>query len=296
MLDPPDIDGYEVGAPLGEGAVAVVYGAQVVDPVLALQISAPDMVALKVLKPEALAHENIVASFQYENRVLSRLDHDGIMGFYDSGSGQSLVFAAVELVAGTAFDEHLLAKGKLRQSEAVDVATQIVDALGHLHDRGYVHRDLKPGNLMVTDAGKVVLMDFGAAVKIGAKIDYEVGLYGTVPFLSPEQVKKHSRIDGRADLYAVGVLLYRMVTGQRPFQGTREDILLAHVHTEPVPPSTRSRISPELDAFIVKALAKSPDDRHANAAEMLVELAAIGEAGEPAKPSFGQRLGFGRRR
>lgn len=282
--DLPLIDGYQISSVLGEGGVAVVYRAEVVGE------APPKTVALKVLKPEALAQKNIVASFQYEARVLSRLDHPGIMRVFDSGSSLGLIYVAVELVDGQPFDEYLLGKGKLTQSESVGFAVQIVEALQHLHQQGYVHRDMKPGNLMLEGGSRLVLMDFGTAVKADTKIDYEAGLYGTVPFLSPEQIEQRPRIDGRADIYATGILLYRMMAGHRPFQGLREDMLDAHLHVDPKALWGSVRISPEFDALILKCLAKSPDERFASAEELLGELRVIAEAGEPPKRGLGARL------
>lgn len=298
MHDAPDIRGYRLLSELGQGGVAVVYEAEVLD--LARQSrdetsedsndSTPPIVALKTLKPEALAQQNVVASFQYETRVLSRLDHPNILRLFDTGAQDGVAYAAVELIEGEPLDDVLIRRGKLKQAEALDFAIQLVDALDHIHEQGYVHRDIKHGNLMLTKDGRLVLMDFGTVVKAGAKIDYEEGLYGTVPFLSPEQIEQRPTIDGRADLYATAVLLYRMVAGVRPFQGTREDVLDAHLHLDPKPPSNYANISPELDALILKNLAKSPEGRNASAAEMLAELKAIEMAGDPPKPSLAKTL------
>jgi len=290
MFDTPDIHGYRILSELGQGGVAVVYEAEVHGTAKDSTDGTPAIVALKTLKPEALAQQNVVASFQYETRVLSRLDHPGILRLFDTGAQDGVAFAAVELVDGEPLDSFLIRRGKLKQAEAIDFGIQVLDALDHLHERGYVHRDIKHGNLMLTKNHRLVLMDFGTVVKAGTKIDYEVGLYGTVPFLSPEQIEQRPNIDGRADLYATGVLLYRMVAGVRPFQGTREDVLDAHLHLEPKRPSRYAHISPEFDAFILKSLAKSPEDRHASAAEMLAELREIEKAGDPPKASLGERL------
>ncbi len=279
------IGGYRVLGELGEGGVAKVYRAEPED--------GGDEVALKILKPEAMAQQNIVASFQYEVRVLSRLAHPGIMGIHGSGAANEQVWAAVELVEGTPFDEYLKKHGKVSQTEAANHGIQLLDALAHLHTSGYVHRDLKPANLMLTADGRLVLMDFGTVVKAGAKIDYETGLYGTVPYLSPEQVTQHPKLDDRSDLYAVGILLYRMVVGQRPFSGLREDILAAHVNTVPPAPSASARVSDGYDRLVAAALAKSPDDRPESAETMAIMLRKVLDAGEPEKPSLAKRL-FGR--
>jgi serine/threonine-protein kinase len=218
----------------------------------------------------------------------------GILRIFDSGAQDAVVYAALEIVEGEPLDDYLSKKGKLKQDEAVELAIQIVEALDHVHTRGYVHRDLKPGNLMRTSNGKLVLMDFGTAVKAGSSTAYEVGLYGTVAYLSPEQIEQRADIDGRADLYAAGILLYRMVTGERPFNGLRDDMLAAHLHTAPALTSASARISPELEQLISECLAKSPVDRPASAAEVLERLRTIEETVEPEKPGlFGRLFGWG---
>ncbi len=288
--EPPEIDGYRVLSKLGEGGAAVVYEAEVTDRDKSPDDQRPNVVALKVLKPEVLALQNVVASFQYETRVISRLDHPGILRVFESGAQNGEVYAAIELVDGKPLETHLIRHQKLKPPQAVDFGMQILEALEHLHERGYVHRDLKPGNLMLAGDGRLVLMDFGTVVKANAKIDYEDGIYGTAAYLSPEQVKQDSRIDGRADLYAASVLLYRMLTGRRPFQGLRDDLLAAHLHDEPEQPSRHALISPELDALILKGLSKSPDDRHQSASEMLAELRLIADSGSASKSAMPRRL------
>ncbi len=277
MVDFPAISGFTIIGELGEGGVAKVFRARPVD-----NDGLPPEVALKVLKPEIVEHRNIVASFEYEMRVLSRLDHPAVMRMYDNGATHRTVWAAVQLVEGTPFDEELTRRGKLSEREALGYGIQILEALDHVHGRGYVHRDLKPGNLML-DGEQLVLMDFGTAVKSSSTIDYEGGLYGTVPYLSPEQVMQKPRIDGRSDLYAVGVMLYRMVVGKRPFQGLRDDVLRAHVELDPPQPNShKARISAEFEALILQCLAKRPDERPASAAHLRDELRVI-EAAAPAQ-------------
>jgi serine/threonine-protein kinase len=123
-------------------------------------------------------------------------------------------------------------------------------------------------------------MDFGTAVRAHTRLDYEAGLYGTVAYLAPEQIRGGVTVDGRADLYALGAVLYRMVTGQRPFEGTREDVLEAHLHAPPAPVPRRAKVSEELEAVIRRALSKDPDDRHLTGAELLAELDRVASSAE----------------
>jgi serine/threonine-protein kinase len=176
----------------------------------------------------------------------------------------------------------------LPETFAVHVARQAAEALGYLHGHGYVHRDVKPANLMLTAAGRVVLFDFGTVIRSADGAPYEVGLYGTPAFLAPEQITPGGRIDGRADLYALGMILYLMVAGRKPFYGSRSQTLDAHLHTVPPPPSQYARVSPELEAIILRALAKSPADRFRSGEEFAQALAEANLL--PARPSLGRRL------
>jgi eukaryotic-like serine/threonine-protein kinase len=297
MLELSTLGGYRVDDIIGEGGVAIVCLGARVDGSGDESADRPARVALKVLKPNIANDPNVLSSFQYECRVMGRLDHPGILRIYDSGMEREAVFAVLELVEGLAFDAYLRKRTKLAQGEAVSLGIQLADALDHLHSRGYVHRDLKPGNLMLTDEGRLVLMDFGTVVQAAAGADYEVGLFGTPGFIAPEQIEPGGRVDGRADLYAAGMMLYMMLTGQRPFYGSREDMLEAQLTQEPVPPSAHVRVSPELDALVLRTLAKSPDDRPATGAELADALRSAAAAGEPEPPSLSDRLfGWARRK
>lgn len=290
MLEPPEVRGYRIHSKLGEGGAADVFEAEVADRAGCGDRAAGETVALKVLKPEALTSKNVVAAFEYEIRVLSRLNHPGIMRVHDSGAADGLVYASVELVEGRSLEQHLIRHQKLRPFEAVGFAMQLLEALDHVHLRGYVHRDVKPANLMLTPAQRLVLMDFGTAVRAGTRLDYEVGLYGTAAYLSPEQIERNPDIDARADLYAVGVLLYRMLAGRRPFRGLREDVLDAHLHAEPRPPSTRSRIPSALDRVVLRSLAKNRDDRYPSAREMWADLRELSSDGSLERSGLFDRL------
>ncbi len=285
---PDQVGDYVVESSLGEGAVAMVYRARRVDdPARRGPEGHPPTVALKVLKPEATKQPNVLACFQFEARVLSRLNHPGILRVYDAGMDDDRMYTAMELIDGVGFDSVLLAKKRLAEPLAIDLARQLAEALDYLHNHGYVHRDVKPGNLMLTSAGRVVLFDFGTVVRSNDGVAYEGGLYGTPAFLAPEQTVAGGKIDGRADLYALGIMLYLMVAGRKPFYGSRNEVLEAHLRTAPPPPSKYVRVTPELETIILKTIAKHPDDRFQTGAEIAQALA---EVPEPAPPSLGARL------
>ena len=210
------------------------------------------------------------------------------MGLHDSGATKGVAWAAVDLVDGTPYDAYLKDRKKLPEAEAARHGAGLLDALAHMHDRGYVHRDLKPGNLMLHD-DRLVVMDFGTVVKANTSITYEDGLYGTVPYLSPEQVRQDSTLSDRSDIYSVGVVLYRMVTGEWPFLGLREDILRSHVGKPAPRAAKKAKISDGLDAAIDRALAKSADDRP-SASELAEELRELAAAAPPPKKGLRSRL------
>ncbi len=278
---PEQVGGYRVESLIGEGAAATVYRARVA----AGEATQP--VALKVLKPAATKQPHVLACFQFEARVLSRLEHRGILRVYAAGVDDDRMYTAMELIDGVSLDNVLVANKRLTPAQAVDIARQLADALDYLHRSGYVHRDIKPANLMLTPEGRVVLFDFGTVVRLKDGAPYEAGLYGTPAFLAPEQTVAGGKIDGRADLYSAGIMFYLMVTGRKPFYGSRSEVLAAHVTAAPPRPSQFARISPALEAVILKSIAKKPDDRYQTGAEMAQALETLPSL---TPPSIGERL------
>lgn len=279
---PEQVGGYCVESLIGQGAAATVYRAH---PTAAGEAS--QVVALKVLKPEATKQPHVLACFQFEARVLSRLEHRGILRVYDAGVDDDRMYTAMELIDGISLDNVLVANKRLTPAQAVDVARQLADALDYLHRSGYVHRDIKPANLMLTPEGRVVLFDFGTVVRIKDGAPYEAGLYGTPSFLAPEQTVAGGKIDGRADLYAAGIMLYLMAAERKPFYGSRSEVLDAHIYAAPPRPSQFVRISSALEAVILKAIAKNPDDRFQTGADFAQALATLPSL---TPPSIGERL------
>lgn len=282
---PSKIGPYEIDDKIGEGAAGVVYRAHSVD-----SPDQPQSVALKVLKPEAMKQPAMLACFQFEGRVLTRLKHPGILRVYETGMDDGRMYTAMELIDGYSFDAYLAGRKKLTIGEAIDVARQVAEALEYLHRSGFAHRDIKPANLMLEHSGRIVLFDFGTVFRISDGVDYESGVFGTPAFLAPEQIMQKKQIDGRADLYALGIVLYHMAVGRKPFYGSRSEILEAHLHQPPPPPSKFGRIPVELEAVILKSIAKRPEDRYQTGAELAETLAYVAENLPPPRSSFLQRL------
>jgi len=284
---------YHVESILGEGAAAMVYRAHLREDVsVDIRNDHPSTVALKVLKPAATKQPNMLACFQFEARVLSRLNHPGILRVYNAGVDNGRMYTAMELIEGDSFEDFLLRRKRLDEDEAVGYAVQLAKALDYLHEHGYVHRDIKPANLMLTREGRIMLFDFGTVIRINDGAPYEVGLYGTPSFLAPEQILPDARVDARSDLYGLGIILYLMITGRKPFYGSRNEVLDAHVSAVPPAPSEAVRVSPELEAVILKSIAKDPDGRYQTGAEFAQALAGAELVVQPPKSIASRILGL----
>ncbi|MEZ4866842.1 MAG: serine/threonine-protein kinase [Caldilineaceae bacterium] len=258
---------YAIDGVLGQGAVAVVYRAR-----------SPQgrTVALKVLTDVAAAQPKIRQMFQNEYRITSRLNYPGVVRALDAGVIDGHPYMSMELVAGKTLQEFVRHDKSLGESPAINIVRQISTTLNYVHQQQVVHRDLKPTNVFVTQDGRALLFDFGAALDLRNPPQEEAaGIYGTPGFLAPEQIRDGNAIDGRADLYSLGVIFYRLVSGRRPFYGTREDVLDAHLHTPPQKPSEHAYVSPELEAVILKLLAKDPAQRYQTGAELTAALDSV---------------------
>ncbi|MCB0115972.1 MAG: serine/threonine protein kinase [Caldilineaceae bacterium] len=274
---------YQIERKLGEGAVAVVYAARTQD---------GRQVALKVLTPVAASQPKIRLLFRQEYQLLARLHHPHIVPAYEFGEQDGRPYIAMGLVLGQTLEEFLGTNKVLGEIQALTIAQQIASALDYVHAQGIVHRDLKPANILITQDRRVMLFDFGTALDRQHPLQSEDdGIYGTPAFLAPEQIRNDGDIDGRADLYALGIILYRMVTGRKPFYGSRLEVLDAHLAEAPPKPSEFAFVSPATEQVILKSIAKDPGARYQTGTAFAAEMEAAKTAAPVTEPeSFPRKI------
>jgi serine/threonine protein kinase/TolB-like protein len=266
---------YEVIASAGAGGMGHVY--------LARDTQLRRNVALKLLAPQLTRDQRVVRRFALEAKAISALNHPNILTLYDFGEVEGVYYIASEYVEGETLRQRIQ-KGLLSVPEVADIAIQVAGALVAAHERGIVHRDIKPANVMVRDDGIVKLLDFGIA-----KLSDEVGsrrggdtfvsvsdagaVMGTVRYMSPEQARGQI-VDGRSDIFSLGVVIYELLTGQAPFQGeTTSDVIAEILKGEPVALSTAlPGLSAQFEAIVQRAIRKNRDERYQSAAELLHDL------------------------
>ena len=283
---------YLIEAIVGQGSVALIYRA--LDP-------NDNVVALKVLFPPAgITEEAIIARFEREAQIAAQLKHPNIVPVLDTGQDKGHAYLVMPLIDGDTLEERLKRKGSLSELAAVDIAWQIANALDYAHQKGIVHRDIKPSNVLLTKDDQALLTDFGVVQALDAPSLTQAGhIIGTPAYMAPEQALEEMVVDRRADLYSLGVILYRMVTGRLPFRGSTAEMLHAHVYTPPPPPSSVARVSPAMEAIILRAMAKNPNDRYQDGAAMAQALSRLDYKlrNEPQHTgwlqSLAKRLGFG---
>ncbi|MFJ2576042.1 protein kinase [Kitasatospora aureofaciens] len=259
---------YELVEILGVGGMATVWRG--VDRVLGRQV------AVKVLNGGLADDPRFAERFSREAQHAAMLVHPRIVMVFDSGVDQGTPFIVMELVHGRSLAAVLAQQPTLPVERAVGIAAAVCEALAVAHAAGLVHRDIKPGNIMITDDGGVKVVDFGIArAGSSSNLTQTASVLGTAAYLSPEQATA-SALDGRTDLYAVGCVLTEMLTGETPFTAeTPVAIAFKHVSEQPLPPSTRRPgLPPALDGVVLRLLAKNPADRPADAAAARAELLA----------------------
>ncbi|MDP2869308.1 MAG: serine/threonine-protein kinase [Methyloversatilis sp.] len=262
-----NIGRYDVLAEIGRGAMGVVYRA--FDPLL------DRTVAIKTINM-ALDPDDIEfyeRRFMIEARAAGGLNHPNIVTIHDIGRCGELAYMAMEYLDGRELKD-LINRGELGFDRALELTAQIADGLAYAHERGVIHRDVKPGNIMVLADGRVKITDFGIARLHGADARTQTGLLlGSPRYLSPEQVLGHTA-DARVDLFALGVILYEMMTGRSPFSGSDvQSVMYQVIHHTPAAPGVLNPALPALvDLIAARALAKLPDARYQNAADMADDL------------------------
>jgi serine/threonine-protein kinase len=269
--DPSVLSGtpYRLLKKIGEGASGVVYEAE--------HKELGRKLAVKVLAPEYTSAVDAVDRFRREARAVANLEHENLAFLHDFGKAiDGRLFLAMELLSGYALDKRPVRV--VPYKEAIDLAIAITRALDCAHAAGVVHRDLKPQNLFLTDAGVLKLLDFGVAMaqsdtKSDAKRQKGFCIFGTPEYMAPEQVAGEA-VDARCDLYALGCVLYELVTGTPPFEGDSSVVVMGkQMREKPESPRRRNpALPPEVEAVILRALEKRPEDRYASAAEMRAAL------------------------
>ncbi len=256
--------GYEIGSRVGDYEILEILGAGGMGRVYRVRNVISDRVeAMKVLLPDLEGNPGLADRFMREIKVQASLDHPNIAALYTAQRIENQLIMLMEFVEGTTLDK-LMESGPIAIDKAADYIAQVLSALAYAHARGVVHRDLKPANMMVTGSGLVKLMDFGIAkMTADRKLTQTGSTVGSLYYMSPEQIQGAVDLDPRSDLYSLGVSLYEIVTGARPFQGDSEySIMAAHLQSNPPPPI---QISPKLPAglneIILQALEKDPARR-----------------------------------
>ncbi|MCB0212877.1 MAG: protein kinase [Anaerolineae bacterium] len=265
---------YRITAPLGEGGMAAVYKAY--------QPSVDRYVAIKVLPQHFAKDQQFVQRFEREAKVLAKLQHPNILPVHDYGQSDGYTYIVMPMVEGGDLSELMQGK-KLPHTDVMRIVSQVGDALDYAHAQGVVHRDIKPSNILLDPRGNCLLTDFGLAKMVAGaseKLTATGFVVGTPSYMAPEQGLGEPA-DGRSDIYALGVILYELLTGQVPFQAeTPIAIVMKHIHDPLMPPREfQADISEAVERVILKALAKEPKDRFATTGEMVRALQAAMENG-----------------
>jgi beta-lactam-binding protein with PASTA domain/predicted Ser/Thr protein kinase len=259
-------DRYEVEGVLGQGGMAKVFKGH--DKVLGRPV------AVKVLSPQYAGDDQFVSRFRREAQAAAGLNHPNIVSVFDTGSQQDVHYIVMEYVRGKTLRDTVRSEGPLHPERAAEIGAAVARALASAHEAGLVHRDIKPGNIMLTSDGEVKVMDFGIArTATGDTLTQTAAVLGTASYLSPEQAQGEP-VDGRSDIYSLGCVLYEMVTSRPPFTGDSPvAIAYKHVRDDPVSPSRiNSDVPGDLEAVIMKAMAKNPANRYQSADEMKQDL------------------------
>lgn len=263
------VGNYKILQALGEGGVGMVYKG--VDTMLDREV------AVKVLRPELASQTSVVERFRSEAVTLAKLSHPNIATLFSLFRHGSDLIMVMEFVRGESLETIVQRRGKLSAEEAIPFFCQALDGINHAHEVGIIHRDIKPSNMILTENGTLKVLDFGIARLLGSSRMTRVGnIIGTLEYMSPEQVRGEDT-DARSDIYALGMMLYELLTGRLPFE-TENEFALMKMQTEQMPVAPRQLngdIPPEVEAAIMRAVAKNPAERFQNAGEFLQTLLEI---------------------
>jgi serine/threonine protein kinase/tetratricopeptide (TPR) repeat protein len=279
------ISHYKILEKLGEGGMGVVYKAE--------DTKLRRVVALKFLTPQSLGDATERARFIHEAQAAAALNHPNICTVHEIDEADGETFIAMEYVEGQSLKEKIQS-GPMDLDEAIGLAAQMAEGLQKAHEKGIVHRDVKPANVMITEGGQAKIMDFGLAKSGERSALTKTGTtLGTVGYMSPEQARGED-LDGKSDIWSLGVVLYEMVSGLLPFKGDYEPAVVFSILNEEPEPLTalRTGVAMELERMVNKALAKSPDERYQHAEDLIVDLRRLVKA----EPSKATRAGAAERR
>jgi eukaryotic-like serine/threonine-protein kinase len=277
-------DRYELGDILGFGGMSEVH--------LARDVRLHRDVAVKVLRADLARDPSFYLRFRREAQNAAALNHPAIVAVYDTGEAETptgpLPYIVMEYVEGVTLRDIVHTDGPMEPQRAIEVIADACQALNFSHQHGIIHRDVKPANIMISKTGAVKVMDFGIARALadtGNPMTQTAAVIGTAQYLSPEQARGET-VDARSDVYSLGCVLYEMLTGEPPFVGDSPvAVAYQHVREDAVPPSQRyAGISPELDAVVLKALAKNPENRYQTAADMRTDLIRVHSGEAPDAP------------
>ena len=264
---------YRLLKKVGEGGMGAVY--------LAEDTRAGRKVAVKVLPRQYSGNEELVRRFKREAEALIALRHDNIVAGFEAGEDLGYPFYVMEYCEGTPLDKMLAALGTLPHAQAGDIVLQAARGLGHAHAKGILHRDIKPGNILLTQTGVAKILDLGLSKNIGeAELSFQTqsgAVLGTPHYISPEQAQSEKTIDGRTDIYSLGATWYHLLTGEPPFPGTSAvEILYKHVHEQlPNPQDVREDVPDGVVHVLRKMMAKKPADRYRDCAELAADLEQV---------------------
>ena len=264
------VAGYRIERELGRGASGAVF--------LARDEHLDRPVALKLLSPELAADERFRERFLRESRIVAHLDHPGVVSVYAAGEQDGRLYLAMRYVDEGDLGEAIERDGRLEPDRTLHILRQVGEALDAAHAEGLIHRDVKPGNVLVGAGDRAYLADFGLAKHATTvqSLSRESPFSGTIAYVAPEQIQG-GPIDGRCDVYALGCVIFECLTGRTPFD-RETDVAVVLAHLQDPPPSVtalRPDLPAAVDAVIERALAKRPDDRYATCAELLDDAAAV---------------------
>ncbi len=266
------IDGrYEIGEVIGEGGMAVVYSAR------DIQDDMP--VAIKILRDEYLGNEEFIRRFKDESKAIAVLSHENIVKVYDVSFGDRIMYIVMEYIDGITLKDYIERSGRVGWKESIHFVLQTLKALQHAHEKGIIHRDVKPQNIMLLEDGTIKVTDFGIARFSKSTTNTMTSsnkAIGSVHYVSPEQARGEPT-DAKSDLYSLGVMLYEMLTGKLPFDDdSAVSVALMQLQSDPVPPRQINPDIPEgLEEIIIKAMQKDPEKRYHSAGEMYSDIVKV---------------------